>query len=495
MVRGPVRAAAVAAVAAALTLTAAGAAHAEASYGEITLTGGGGDYSGTVTLPPGFASTTFTSDSRAAATVPSGASNWIGAATPWGEEFGSSQGHPYLNLRPAADTAGSPSTTTYVFDTPTPAGGWGFALGDIDSDTAVVTALDADGAPVSGADLGFEGVFNYCDTSPRPSGVCSSGPPAGDPGFDLPSSAVGATDVTLTGNGPDTGGAAGWFQPAVALSSLTVEFAWQTGFPVYHTWFASQLRSVAGVVTLDASTPQAGVELTLTGPSGEVIATTSTADDGTYSFAGVAPGDYEVTMTVPDGLVAVGPSTLPADVVAEDATGVDFDLMPDDTEVYEVPGTVTDPDGEPIPDADVVLEDPDGEVVAETTTDEDGDFVLPDVPAGEYELIVTPPGGSPTEVPVTVPVDEPLQVTAEPTPTPTPTPTPSPSPSPSPTEQPTEEPTPSASPTPSATPSGTPTEPGEELPDTGAGAGPAAVAILLVAAGAAAFAVRRRVTG
>ncbi len=142
----------------------------------------------------------------------------------------------------------------------------------------------------------------------------------------------------------------------MALSSLTVEFEWQTGFPVYHTWFATQLRAVAGTVTLDGTTPQAGVEITLTGPSGEVVATTTTGDDGTYAFDGIAPGEYEVTMTVPDGLTAVGPEELPAV----------------------------------------------GAVLAETTTDEDGDFVLPDVPAGDYELIITPPGGAPIEIPVTV---------------------------------------------------------------------------------------------
>ncbi|RIQ37354.1 hypothetical protein DY240_00765 [Jiangella rhizosphaerae] len=488
------RAAAVAAVTAVLTLAVAGTAQAEASYGEITLSGGGGAYSGTVTLAPGFPATTFTSDSRASATVPSGASNWLSAATPWGEVFGSSQGRPYLNLRPAADAAGSPSTTTYVFDTPTPAGGWGFALGDIDSDIAVVTATDADGAPVSGADLGFEGAFNYCDASPRPSGVCSSGPPAGGDGFDLPSSSVGAADVTLTGHGPDTGGASGWFRPSVALSSLTIAFEWQTGFPVYHTWFATELRAVSGTVTLDGTTPQAGVEITLTGPSGEVVATVTTGDDGSYEFAGIAPGDYEVVVTVPDGLTAVGPADRPADVVTEDATGVDFDLTAGEPEpeVFDVPGTVTDPDGEPVPDADVVLETPDGGEVAETTTDEDGDFVLPDVPGGDYQLIVTPPGGSPTELPVTVPVEEPLEITADPAPTPTPTPSPTSSPSPTPTSSPTAEPSPTASPSPSPSPTD---EPGEELPDTGAGAATGAVAVLMVAAGAAAFAVRRRVTG
>lgn len=505
MARVMVRAVAAAAGAAALALGVAGSAYAEGSYAEVTLAGTGGAYEGTVTLPPGFPAVSFTSDSRAAATVPTGASNWLSAATPWGEVFGSSRDQPYLNLRPVADVAGAPSTTTYVFDSPTPAGGWGFALGDIDSDLAVVTATDADGAPVATADLGFEGVFNYCDASPRPSGsVCSSGPPAGGDGFDLPVAATGADTVTLTGNGPDTGGASGWFRPTVALSTLTVEFERQQGFPVYHTWFATELRSVAGTVTLDGSTPRAGVELVLTGPGGEVVASVVTGDDGTYVFEDVAPGEYDVTMTVPDGLSPVGPSELPADAVESDATEVDFDLTAEEPEpVYEVPGTVTDPDGDPVPDAEVVLERPDGDPVAETTTDEDGDFVLPDVPAGDYDLAITPPGGAPTEVPVTVPVEEPLEVVADPTPTPSPTPTPTPTPTPSPTDEPTEEPTsePTSSPSPSdeppSTPSPSPTdEPGDELPDTGAGAGRIAVAAVLLGAGAiAVFAARRRIAG
>lgn len=43
-------------------------------------------------------------------------------------------------MRPAADNANSPSTTTYTFATPTPAGGWGFVLGDVDADQVLVQA-------------------------------------------------------------------------------------------------------------------------------------------------------------------------------------------------------------------------------------------------------------------------------------------------------------------------------------------------------------------
>lgn len=215
-------------------------------------------------------------------------------------------------------------------------------------------------------------------------------------GFDLPVASTRADTVRLTGNGPDTGGASGWFRPTVALSTLTVEFAWQTGFPVFHTCFATELRSVAGTVTLDATTPQAGISLTLTGPGGEVVATTTTDVDGAYVFEGVATGEYDVTMTVQDGLYAAGPTELPADAVAAEVTGVDFDLTADEpeAEVHDVPGTVTEPSGDPVPDAEVVLETPGGEPVAETTTDEKATSCCPTCPAGDYDLVITPPGGA-----------------------------------------------------------------------------------------------------
>ncbi|UYO97668.1 hypothetical protein OED01_02800 [Microbacterium sp. M28] len=66
-------------------------------------------------------SATVASDSRAGSVgVMTGASVWLSEGTPVGAKYGSSRNNPYLNLRPKADTATSPSTTTYSFDRPTP---------------------------------------------------------------------------------------------------------------------------------------------------------------------------------------------------------------------------------------------------------------------------------------------------------------------------------------------------------------------------------------
>jgi hypothetical protein len=69
--------------------------------------------------------------------------------------------------------------------------------------------------------------------------------------------------------------------------------------------------SIAGVVyedlngngTFDAGVDVvlAGAVLTLTNAQGQVVATTTSADDGSYSFTGVAPGTYTITETPPPG--------------------------------------------------------------------------------------------------------------------------------------------------------------------------------------------------
>ena len=99
-----------------------------AAYGAFTFTGTGGQYTGTMTLPAAFPAATIRSNARAVSGIQTGAITYLTAATPFGQVYGSSRSKGYLNLRARADNASSPSTTTYTFVSPTPAGGWGFAL-------------------------------------------------------------------------------------------------------------------------------------------------------------------------------------------------------------------------------------------------------------------------------------------------------------------------------------------------------------------------------
>ena len=215
-----------AAVLAAL-LTAGPAAAAPASaYGQWAATG----QSGTLTVPvPGFPTAQLATTSTSVQ-IPSGASSFLNPATPFGAAFGSSQGKPYLVLRTAPGLARS--TTVLDFAAPTPADGWGFALGDIDADLVQVSATGPSGDPVPIADLGFQSTFNYCTGAPLPS-ACAGSTATDRPVWD-------AGTGTLTGNVADTNGASGWFRPRVPIKTLTLQFAAQSGIPVYQLWVAAQ---------------------------------------------------------------------------------------------------------------------------------------------------------------------------------------------------------------------------------------------------------------
>ena len=108
---------------------------------------------------------------------------------------------------------------------------------------------------------------------------------------------------------------------------------------------------------------------------------------------------------------------------------------------YTASGTVTDNQGDPVPDVDVIITDPASGEQTTATTDDDGTWSVDDLePATGYTAEVqTPPGYTAPEPPTltfdldddTTDLDFTLAL-LEPTPTPTPTPT-SASPEPTPT--------------------------------------------------------------
>ncbi|SDD17450.1 hypothetical protein [Glycomyces harbinensis] len=207
----------------------------EAGYATWTFTGVSRAYTGTMTLPGNFPEATFTSDARADSGLRSGANTWLGPAAGFGAVFGSSQDQGYPLIRPRTDTPGNASSTTYTFEDPTPSSGWGFALGDIDADTVTITATGADGSALPASALGYQGSFNFCDTSPKPS-ACS-----GVTNFHTPTwttTEQNGGSGTLSGDGVDETGGTGWFQPTAPISTLTFSFSALSGFPVYQTWFA-----------------------------------------------------------------------------------------------------------------------------------------------------------------------------------------------------------------------------------------------------------------
>lgn len=351
------------------------------------LSGAPGGYTSEMTLAGQPELTAeVTSDSRGGGGIGliSGSSNWLSEGTPIGEKYGTSRDQPYLNL--GAQTGG-PSTTTYTFAAPTPASGWAFALGDIDADMVRISGVSASGDPLTAADLGFQDGFNYCAP-----GVVGSPSCTGDPS-DVP--VWDPATMTLTGNdaAADTSGAAGWFEPSIAIDSLTFEFTSRSGIPVYQAWFASMARDITGTVSDLESGPLGGVVVTLTDRDGNALETTTTTDDGSYSFPSYFATDgYQVTATPPEGKIGVV-TTGTADLRTDDAV-VDLTVR----SIPSLSGTVS-AEGAGVGGVTVTATGPDGTLT--TTTAEDGSYSFPSIGEGTYDVTITVPDGSVAVSPTT----------------------------------------------------------------------------------------------
>ncbi|MDA1358757.1 carboxypeptidase-like regulatory domain-containing protein [Glycomyces luteolus] len=370
-----------------LVLDRSARAQATGSWGEWgPFEGVAGDYRTTMTFPSGpMISADVTSNSRGGEVgVISGQSTWLSEGTPIGAKYGTSQNQPYLNLRPKADRADSPSYTHYAFDLPVPPGGWAFALGDIDADQVRVIAKGPDGTTLTAAELGFQGAFNYCgDLSP-------GGPSCPGEDTDQPTWDAGAQ--TLVGNdaAADTDGASGWFEPTVPVKSLTFVFTRRAGFPLFQTWFASLGCDITGTVT-DSGAPSAGTTVNLIDSSGSVAESATTGADGSYSFPDyMIGGGYTVEVIAPDGKIADGDKRQPVDLSTCPAASVDFQLR--DIVPTSVSGNVSTAEGQNLGGVPVTVA-LDGGTTRTTVTDSGGDYLFDGVPAGDHVITIDEPAG------------------------------------------------------------------------------------------------------
>jgi uncharacterized surface anchored protein len=170
----------------------------------------------------------------------------------------------------------------------------------------------------------------------------------------------------------------------------------------------------------DAGEPGvAGVTINLFAASGgALVTTTTTGADGTFTFAGINPGSYQVSEVVPDGSVQTvpgGSGMVAVTVVAgETATGVVFgNRSPVAGTIsgfifYDVnKDTIQDAGEKPFAAVTVLLENTSGDVVATAVTDSAGTFTFSGVAPGDYTVSPVPPGTffqtyPPNDAPITV---------------------------------------------------------------------------------------------
>ncbi|MEV6112617.1 MFS transporter [Streptomyces sp. NPDC052109] len=124
--------------------------------------------------------------------------------------------------------------------------------------------------------------------------------------------------------------------------------------------------------------PVAGAVVVVTDVRGEVLATVRTDGRGEFALTGLVPGTLTLAVSAPGHR----PLALPVEIDGTDLTRVEVELRPG----ARVRGTVRGAGG-PLGDARVTLLDAAGNVVATTTTGDDGAYAFSDLDGGPYTLI------------------------------------------------------------------------------------------------------------
>jgi len=272
-------------------------------------------------MPDATYTVTKSADDGEDTAVEENTDEYIPGDSPVGEVFGASGPSTvtkFLKTRMDPDLSAT-ATVTVTFAAPVPAGVLGFVVGDIDVDKVTISGVRSDGAPVTGAEL-VGAAFNYCDAIDASPDCSGASAPFALPLWD-PSS------MTVVGDDTESDGAAAWFQPSVAISTLTFLYEGNPGWvPSFRLWFTALAAPVTGTVSFIEGAASTPVTVELVGPDGSVVASTTTAADGSYVFdPALAVSGYLVRVVVPDGLAVAGANPVTVDLTTGSAVA-DFTL-------------------------------------------------------------------------------------------------------------------------------------------------------------------------
>ncbi|HJQ46499.1 MAG TPA: MFS transporter [Amycolatopsis sp.] len=151
-------------------------------------------------------------------------------------------------------------------------------------------------------------------------------------------------------------------------------------------------RLAGGVRDAVHGNPLAGATVAAIDTSGQVIRSSVTGDDGAFDLTNLTLGRHTVAVTAP-GRQAVA---LPVEVTGGTAGRMTAELWP----TPSVSGTVRSRQGRPLPDIQVSLLDPAGNIITSCLTDVDGSYYFTDVIVGEYTIMAT--GHAPATAALTV---------------------------------------------------------------------------------------------
>ncbi|GAA3488302.1 MFS transporter [Streptomyces cremeus] len=166
------------------------------------------------------------------------------------------------------------------------------------------------------------------------------------------------------------------FQPQASTVTVGDE-------PIAYDILLSGTSGLSGAVrsAADGSGVPAAMVI-VTDVRGDVLATGTSSESGEFAFAELVPG----TVTVAVNAAGFRPTALPVEIGGTGITRIEAVLQAGAL----VQGTVRAGSARrPLPDARVTLMDAAGNVVATSTTGEDGAYAFTDLDAGEYTVIAT----------------------------------------------------------------------------------------------------------
>ncbi|MET8172582.1 MFS transporter [Streptomyces clavifer] len=153
--------------------------------------------------------------------------------------------------------------------------------------------------------------------------------------------------------------------------------------PLAYDILLAGTSGLAGTVrTAEGGSPVEGAMVLVTDVRGDVLATGSSGATGEFAFGELVPGAVTVAVTA----AGYRPLALPVEIGGQGVTRVDAALESGAL----VKGVVRAGTGRaPLSDARVTLIDAAGNVVATSTTGEDGVYAFTDLDAGEYSVVAT----------------------------------------------------------------------------------------------------------
>nr|WSW67981.1 MFS transporter [Streptomyces sp. NBC_00995] len=153
--------------------------------------------------------------------------------------------------------------------------------------------------------------------------------------------------------------------------------------PLTYDILLAGTSGLAGTVrAAEGGMPVEGAMVIVTDVRGDVLATGKSGDAGEFAFGELVPG----AVTVAVNAAGYRPLALPVEIGGQGVTRIDAALRSGAL----VQGVVRAGSGRrPLPDARVTLVDAAGNVIATSTTGEDGAYAFADLDAGEYSVIAT----------------------------------------------------------------------------------------------------------